>query len=75
MRAAVAELSAVLAAEGVPLRVLPGGDVRVDDRLTALLAERQVLTLGDGGAFILLELPHESLVDLTRWWPTCWRSG
>ncbi len=66
IRAAVAELSAVLAAEGVPLRVLPGGDVRVDDRLTALLAERQVMTLGDGGAFLLLELPHESLVDLTK---------
>ncbi len=75
VRAAVAALSAVLAAEGVPLRVLPGGDVRVDDRLTGLLGEGRVLTLGDGGAFILLELPHESLIDLARWWPTWWPLG
>jgi protein-tyrosine phosphatase len=66
VRAAVAALSAVLVAEAVPLRVLPGADVRVDDRLSDLLAAGRLSTLGDGGAFLLLELPHESLVDLTR---------
>jgi protein-tyrosine phosphatase len=66
VRAAVAGLSAALAVGGVPLRVLPGGDVRVDERLVERLAEGHVLTLADGGHFILLELPHESLVDLTR---------
>ena len=38
VRAAVAALSAHLAAEGVPLRVVPGGDVRVDERLMAKAA-------------------------------------
>ena len=66
VRAAVAGVSAALAIEGIPLRVLPGGDVRVDDPLAQRLAEGHVLTLGDGGRFILLELPHESLVDLSR---------
>ncbi len=66
VRLAVAELSAELAGRGVPLRVLPGGDVRVDDGLAARLADGGVLTLGDAGAFILLELPHETLVDLAR---------
>ena len=65
VRAAVAELAGVLAAEGVPLRVVAGGDVRVDDRLADLLAADRVLTLADGGAFVLLELPTESLVDLS----------
>ncbi len=66
IRAAVAELTAALSAEGVPLRVLPGGDVRVDAGLLDGLAAGQVLSLGDGRAFILLELPHESLIDLSR---------
>ena len=66
VRAAVAELAAALAAEQVPLRVVPGGDVRVDDAVLAHLAGDRVLTLADGGAFLLLELPHESVVDLTR---------
>ena len=66
VRQAVADLSAVLAAEHVPLRVLPGGDVRVDDALIDELAADHVLTLGDGRAYVLLELPHESLIDLGR---------
>ena len=66
VRAAVADLTATLAAEDVPLCVLPGGDVRVDDGLLDGLAADQVLTLADGRAFILLELPHESLIDLGR---------
>ena len=66
VRRAVADLSAVLAAEGVPLTVRPGGDVRVHDRLADLVAAGEVLTVADGGAFLLLELPHESIVDLSR---------
>ena len=66
VRAAVADLSAALAAAAVPLRVVPGGDVRVDDGLLDHLSADRVLTLADGHAFLLLELPHESLVDLTR---------
>src|SRR5215207_1514833 len=37
VRRAVDELNRTLAAEGVPLRVLPGGDVRIDERIPRLL--------------------------------------
>lgn len=63
VRQAVHELQQALASAGVALRVLPGGDVRVDERLLDLLDQDQVLTLGDTGRYILLELPHEGWVD------------
>lgn len=64
IRAAVARLSAELSARSIPLQVSAGADVRVDDRLLELLGADQVLTLGDGGIYLLLELPHNTLVDL-----------
>jgi len=43
----------------VPLQVLPGGDVRIEDQMLALLAEGDVLSLADRRRHVLLELPHE----------------
>lgn len=63
VRRAVDELSTLLAREGIPLEVFPGGDVRVDERLLALLDAGQVLTIADRGRYLLLELPHEVFVD------------
>jgi len=63
VRAAVADLRAALDDAGVPLTVLPGGDVRIDERLPQLLAEDRVLTVADGGAHLLLELPGGGWVD------------
>jgi len=63
VRTAVAELNASLADAAVPLEVLPGGDVRVDERLGRLLEQDEVLTCGDLGKHLLLELPHEVFVD------------
>jgi protein-tyrosine phosphatase len=63
IRQAVAALNRALMVDGIPLNVLPGGDVRVDERLERLLLEDQVLTLGDGAAYVLLELPHETFID------------
>jgi protein-tyrosine phosphatase len=59
---AVAALRDVLAREGVPLVVLGGADVRVDERLPQLLEAGHVLTLG-GGRHVLLELPHETYIE------------
>jgi protein-tyrosine phosphatase len=58
------EMQLELDAAGIPLIVLPGGDVRIDDRLVSLLATGEVLTLGDHGRHVLLELPHEIYVPL-----------
>jgi protein-tyrosine phosphatase len=63
VRAAVEKLREALARLGVPLAVLPGADVRVDERLPALLDAGHVLTLGDTGKYVLLELPHETYID------------
>ena len=63
VREAVRQLRDALAREGVPLSVVPGADVRVDERLPALLEAGHVLTLGDTGKYVLLELPHETYID------------
>ena len=63
VRAAVAALRDVLAREGVPLAVVPGADVRVDERLPQLLQADHVLTLADNRRHVLLELPHETYIE------------
>jgi len=49
----------------IPLTVVPGADVRVDERICELLEADKILTLADGGRYILLELPHEVFIDIT----------
>ncbi len=63
VREAVAELVEALGREGIPLRVRAGGEVRIDERLTAWLDRDEVMTLADGGEFLLLELPERVWVD------------
>jgi protein-tyrosine phosphatase len=63
VREAVAELSAALASQQIPLEILPGGDVRIDERLPRLLESDEILTVADVGYHLLLELPHELFVD------------
>ncbi len=64
VRQAVSSLNETLRKESVPLTVLPGADVRVDERIPQMLRSDRVLTLADGGRHILLELPHDTFVDL-----------
>jgi protein-tyrosine phosphatase len=62
MTAALEALRGRLAREGVPLRLAPGADVRLDERILPLLTSGEVLTL-DGGPYLLLELPHETYIE------------
>jgi protein-tyrosine phosphatase len=64
VRAAVESLQKTLVAEKIPLKVAAGADVRIDERLVSLLAAGRVLKLGDG-AYLLLELPHDTWIDPT----------
>lgn len=64
IREAVSALSKELKGRGIALRVVPGADVRVDERICQLLEADEVLTLADGGRYILLELPHEVFIDI-----------
>jgi protein-tyrosine phosphatase len=63
VRQAVAALNRTLMVEGVPLKVLPGAGVRLDERICALLDEGRILTVADGVAYLLLELPRETFID------------
>lgn len=64
IREAVLVLNEELKSNDIALRITPGADVRVDERICKLLEEDKVLTLADGGKYILLELPHEVLIDI-----------
>jgi protein-tyrosine phosphatase len=64
VREAVLALNEELKSNDIALRVVPGADVRVDERICKLLEEDKVLTLADGGKYILLELPHEVFIDI-----------
>ncbi len=59
IRRATEQLQGTFDAQGIELRVIPGADVRIDDRLVDLLREGEVLTLGAHDRHVLLELPHE----------------
>ena len=63
VRAAVAELNEALADHEIPLDIIAGGDVRMDDLLLERLDADEILTLGDRRRYILLELPHDALIN------------
>ncbi len=64
IREAVSVLNEELRSSNIPLVVMPGADVRVDERICQLLEADKVLTLADGGKYILLELPSEVFIDI-----------
>lgn len=66
VRDAVAAFQHRLDMEGLPLRVLPGGDVRIDAELVEKIDAGSVLTLADRGHHVLLELPHDVYLPLDR---------
>jgi len=63
IRQAISELTAALVEEQIPLDILPGGDIRVDERLEKFLDSGEIGTVADSGRYLLLELPHELFVD------------
>ncbi|NQT00580.1 MAG: hypothetical protein HQ580_01010 [Planctomycetes bacterium] len=64
VREAVRILNKSLRNNNVPLNIVPGGEVRVDERICELLKADKILTLADGGKYILLELPHQIFIDI-----------
>ena len=64
IRHRVDQLNATLEQQSIPLKVMAGGDVRIEaDMITQIQADN-VLTLGDQGKHVLLELPHEMYFPL-----------
>jgi len=64
VREAVNCLNQILWEDGMGLTVLAGAEVRVDERICQLLEDDIIPTIGDGGQYILLELPHEVFIDI-----------
>ena len=64
IRERVEQMRRHLAAEGIPLAVHPGADVRIEWELAQHVARGEVLTLADQGRHLLIELPHDIVVRL-----------
>ena len=58
------QLQELLDRQDVRLRVLPGADVRIEPDMIKMIRTGEVLTLGDHGRHVLLELPHEVYFSL-----------
>ena len=64
IRAYVARFQRELDARRIPLRVLPGADVRIEPDMVERLVGGDVVSLADLRRHVLLELPHELYVPL-----------
>jgi protein-tyrosine phosphatase len=64
VREAVAVLRHQLRAERIDLEVLVGGEVRLDERIADLVQHGDILTLGELGRHLLLELPDAVFIDI-----------
>ncbi|HOQ25109.1 MAG TPA: hypothetical protein PLE68_10615, partial [Bacillota bacterium] len=60
------ELNLALAERGINCQVLPGGEIHVSADLPERLKRGEVITLGDGGKYMLLELPLQQLPAFTE---------
>lgn len=66
IRARTAQMQQILDEYGVPLRILPGADVRIEPELPSRVCRGEIVTLADHRRYLLLELPHEIYVPLDR---------
>lgn len=64
IREAVHRLNEILKNNNIPLNILPGSEVHVDERICQFLEEDKILTLADSGRYILLELPNQISIDI-----------
>lgn len=64
IRSATARLQQTLQKANIPLRLLPGADVRIDEDMLRRIIDGDVLTLADRRKHVLLELPHELFFPL-----------
>lgn len=64
IREKVAAVNKELSKSNISLSVTAGADVRVDERIPELIKNDEVLTLADGGKYILLELPMYVFIDI-----------
>src|SRR5262249_21938910 len=64
IREAVVELRQRLATAMIPLEVFPAAEVMATPDLADAWAANQVLSVGDHGRFVLVEMPHHPFLAL-----------
>lgn len=64
LRAAAAELTSCLAARQIPLSVYPTGEVMLTPTTVEDWKAGKLLSVGDRGQWLLVEMPHDAFVDL-----------
>jgi protein-tyrosine phosphatase len=64
IRDQVGQLQSHLDDASIPLKVLPGADVRIEPGLVSMLRNGRVVSLADRMRHVLLELPHEVYLPL-----------
>jgi protein-tyrosine phosphatase len=64
IRQRVEQMNALLEQQSIPLKVMPGADVRIEADMLAGLQSGNVVTLSDQRKHVLLELPHEMYFPL-----------
>lgn len=64
IRALTLEFQTQLDAEAIPLRVVPGADVRLSPEILRDIVRGDALTLADARRHLLLDLPHERYVAI-----------
>ncbi len=61
----IGELQQVLEAEGINIKIMPGAEYYIEADLPRRLADGQLLTINDGGKYLLVELPAMMVPDYT----------
>lgn len=56
---AVSKVQVALDNAGTSMRILAGGDIHISSDLLEKLKEKEIITLGDDGKYIMLELPSD----------------
>jgi protein-tyrosine phosphatase len=62
----VYKLNKCLEQAGIPLKILPGAEYRLEPDLPRRLAAGEILTLNDTGRYLLVELPSMMVPDYTE---------
>ena len=70
IRRRVQQLQEILDQKRIPLRVLPGGEVRIDVGIGGLIRDDQISTLADRHEHLLLELPTTVAIDAAAFMPS-----
>jgi protein-tyrosine phosphatase len=64
IRSAAQRLAQVLRARALPLTTFPSAEVMVRPDIDSAWAQQHLLSVADGGRYLLIEMPHALYVDL-----------